>query len=115
MPTYEYSCQACGHCFEQFQSITARALRKCPQCGKLKLNRLIGSGAGILFKGNGFYETDYRSESYKQAQKKESSDSGDGTAPGKKTETTEAKGGKAESTASKKGPGSGGDSKSTSA
>jgi len=64
MPTYDYLCQACGHGFEHFQSMTAKTLRKCPKCKKLKLNRLIGSGAGIIFKGSGFYETDYRSESY---------------------------------------------------
>lgn len=79
MPTYEYSCVACGFCFEQFQSITARPLRKCPQCGRMQLNRLIGTGAGILFKGNGFYETDYRSDSYKQAQKKEGQGSSGGS------------------------------------
>ncbi len=69
MPTYEYVCNACEHAFEEFQSITAKPLRKCPGCGKLKLQRLIGTGAGILFKGSGFYETDYRSEGYSKAQK----------------------------------------------
>jgi putative FmdB family regulatory protein len=68
MPTYEYLCDACGHRFEQFQSITAAALRKCPACGKAKLRRLIGLGAAVLFKGGGFYETDYRSESYRKAE-----------------------------------------------
>lgn len=72
MPTYDYLCSACDHRFEEFQSITAAPLKKCPSCGKPKLKRLIGTGAGILFKGSGFYETDYRSDSYKQAQKKES-------------------------------------------
>jgi putative FmdB family regulatory protein len=71
MPTYEYQCQACDHQFEEFQSITAKPLSKCPQCGKVRLKRLIGTGAGILFKGSGFYETDYRSDSYKQAAKAE--------------------------------------------
>ena len=61
MPTYEYQCDACGHAFEQFQSITAGALRKCPKCRKSKLRRLLGTGAGVLFKGSGFYATDYRS------------------------------------------------------
>ena len=70
MPTYEYLCQGCEQRFEQFQSITANPLRKCPECGKMKLKRLIGSGAGIIFKGSGFYETDYRSENYKSAQEK---------------------------------------------
>lgn len=69
MPTYEYKCQACDHLFEELQSITAKPLRKCPSCGKLKLVRLIGSGAGIIFKGSGFYQTDYRSDSYHKASK----------------------------------------------
>jgi len=68
MPTYEYKCQGCGHQFEHFQSITAKPLRKCPACKTDKLIRLIGSGAGIIFKGSGFYHTDYRSDSYKNAQ-----------------------------------------------
>ena len=63
MPTYEYRCTACGHEFEEFQSITAPVKRKCPKCGKPKLERLIGIGAGVIFKGSGFYETDYRSDS----------------------------------------------------
>lgn len=69
MPTYDYQCQACGHEFEEFQSITASPLKKCPACGKLKLKRLIGTGAGVIFKGSGFYETDYRSEGYKKDEK----------------------------------------------
>ncbi len=71
MPTYEYRCNACGHQFDEFQSITAPHLKKCPECGKNKLVRLIGIGAGIIFKGSGFYETDYRSDSYKKAAKAE--------------------------------------------
>ena len=71
MPTYEYLCESCGEEFERFQSIAARSLRKCPACGKTSLKRLIGCGAGIIFKGSGFYETDYRSESYKKAEKAE--------------------------------------------
>ena len=67
MPTYEYICENCEHRFEQFQTITARALRKCPQCGKRGLKRLLGCGGGVIFKGPGFYQTDYRSESYKKA------------------------------------------------
>lgn len=67
MPTYEYQCDACGHGFELFQSMTDPVKRKCPKCGKPKLQRLIGTGAGIIFKGGGFYQTDYRSESYKKA------------------------------------------------
>ena len=73
MPTYDYHCDACDHEFEEFQSITADALTKCPVCGRKKLRRLIGGGAAIVFKGSGFYKTDYRSESYKKAAASESS------------------------------------------
>ena len=69
MPTYDYLCNNCGHKFEKFQSITANPARKCPKCKKMSLQRLVGSGAGIIFKGSGFYETDYRSENYKQGQR----------------------------------------------
>jgi len=71
MPTYEYKCDKCEHQFEQMQSITAKPLRKCPRCGKSSLRRLIGTGAGLIFKGSGFYATDYRSESYKASAKSE--------------------------------------------
>jgi putative FmdB family regulatory protein len=66
MPTYDYHCDACDHEFELYQSITAEPEKKCPECGKKKLRRLIGTGAAIMFKGSGFYTTDYRSESYKK-------------------------------------------------
>ncbi len=66
MPTYDYQCRACGAELEIFQPISESAKRKCPECGALKLNRKIGTGAGILFRGSGFYQTDYRSASYKQ-------------------------------------------------
>ena len=66
MPTYEYKCGNCDHMLEKFQSITANPIKKCPACGKMKLQRLLGTGAGLIFKGSGFYETDYRSESYKK-------------------------------------------------
>ena len=69
MPTYEYQCEACGHRFEKFQSIKAAPIRKCPECGKNSVKRLLGTGAGIIFKGSGFYTTDYRSESYQKAAK----------------------------------------------
>lgn len=67
MPTYEYICSSCGAHHEEFQSITAKPLRKCPECGRNALERQIGVGAGVIFKGGGFYETDYRSEAYKKA------------------------------------------------
>ena len=66
MPTYDYHCDGCEHDFELYQSITAEPERKCPKCKKKKLRRLIGTGAAIMFKGSGFYTTDYRSESYKK-------------------------------------------------
>src|SRR5262245_26012745 len=67
MPTYDYRCAACGHDLEVFQSITEAPKKKCPACGKRKLERRIGGGAAFLFKGSGFYVTDYRSDSYKKA------------------------------------------------
>jgi len=67
MPTYDYQCSACKHKWEEFQSIKAPATRKCPECKKLKAERLIGTGAGIIFKGSGFYQTDYRSSAYNKA------------------------------------------------
>ncbi len=67
MPTYEYACDACEHKWEEFQSIKAPATQKCPECGKKKARRLISAGGGFLFKGTGFYITDYRSDSYKKS------------------------------------------------
>ena len=75
MPTYDYRCDACGHVFEHFQAISSPLLRKCPACGKPKLKRLIGAGGGLLFKGSGFYITDYRSSSYHDAAKKDAAPS----------------------------------------
>lgn len=87
MPTYEYHCDACDYNFDEFQSMSEAPLKKCPQCKKSKLRRVFGTGAAILFKGSGFYETDYRSDSYKQGAKadqeassKSSSNGADGTA-----------------------------------
>jgi putative FmdB family regulatory protein len=108
MPTYEYKCDACEHQFEQFQSIKADPLRKCPQCGKNKLRRLIGTGAGLLFKGSGFYITDYRSESYKS---KASSESGSGAKPAESKPA--ASGSPAPSGSAPSGSGAGGSSSSS--
>ena len=72
MPTYDYVCDACKHEFEEFQMMSAKPLKKCPECGKNKLRRLIGTGAGIIFKGSGFYETDYRSAGYNKDKKADS-------------------------------------------
>ncbi len=73
MPTYEYQCDACEHNFDELQSFSDAPLVKCPACGKKKLRRVFGAGAAILFKGSGFYQTDYRSESYKAGAKAEES------------------------------------------
>jgi putative FmdB family regulatory protein len=70
MPTYEYECRKCGNRFEHFQSITSEPLKKCPRCNG-RVRRLISAGAGIIFKGQGFFATDYRSSSYREGEKKE--------------------------------------------
>lgn len=77
MPTYDYACDACGHKFELVQSMKDAAIKKCPECKKLKVHRLIGSGGGLIFKGSGFYQTDYRSSGYKESAKKDSAPSCD--------------------------------------
>src|ERR1700737_3278737 len=71
MPTYEYQGDTGQHNFDEFQSMSEKPLKKCPKCGKAKLRRVFGTGAAIIFKGSGFYQTDYRSESYKAAAKKD--------------------------------------------
>src|SRR5688572_7082735 len=87
MPTYEYKCDACGHAFEKFQSMSSAPVRKCPDCGKSKVKRLLGTGAGLIFKGSGFYITDYRSESYKTDQKGDAPATTSETKPDAKTES----------------------------
>jgi len=72
MPTYEYVCDSCGHQFEKFQSMKEPPVKICPKCKKKKVRRLIGTGAGVLFKGKGFYQTDYRSPRYEKDAKKDS-------------------------------------------
>jgi putative FmdB family regulatory protein len=86
MPTYEYICESCKHKFEAFQTISAKSLRTCPKCGRKKLKRLIGTGAGIIFKGSGFYQTDYRSENYKKAAESEKKNHDDKKKETSKTE-----------------------------
>ncbi len=77
MPTYDYECDACGHKQEVFQSISDPLLEKCPKCKKKKYRRLFGAGAAVMFKGSGFYTTDYRSDSYKKAASADSKPAGD--------------------------------------
>lgn len=99
MPTYDYKCVACDHRFELFQAMSDKPKRKCPQCGKNTLERLIGTGAAVLFKGSGFYQTDYRPESYKKAAAEDSGSSktgaeaapSGGAAPVSASGTTESK------------------------
>ena len=94
MPTYDYVCDGCGHAFELFQSMTDSVKKTCPECGKKKLRRLIGAGGAIVFKGSGFYKTDYRSDSYKQgAEADKKSSGGDG---GKKADSGPQKSGSGE-------------------
>ena len=79
MPTYSYVCEACGHKFNKFQSMTENSLKTCPQCHKRRLRRLIGAGAGLIFKGSGFYITDYarRSDASGTGQGKSKKGTGD--------------------------------------
>ncbi len=76
MPTYDYRCKLCEHEWEVFHSITAPPVKKCPSCGKAGAKRVIGAGAAILFRGSGFYQTDYRSEGYKKAAAAEAKSNG---------------------------------------
>ena len=92
MPTYEYHCDACEHNFDEFQSMKDAPLKKCPKCGKSKLRRVFGAGAAIIFKGSGFYQTDYRSESYKAAAKAEQEAAKPATAEKTATNGTASKG-----------------------
>ena len=85
MPTYDYVCDGCGHAFELFQSMTDSVKKTCPECGKKKLRRLIGAGGAIVFKGSGFYKTDYRSDSYKKGAAADSGGTSDGG--GKKSDS----------------------------
>lgn len=91
MPTYDYVCEACEHAFELFQSMKEDAKKKCPECGKQKLRRLIGPGAAIVFKGSGFYKTDYRSDSYKKAAAADKTSATAGSSDGSKSKEKKAK------------------------
>ncbi|QDU91038.1 Zinc ribbon domain protein [Pirellulimonas nuda] len=105
MPTYDYVCDACEHEFELFQSFSEPVKTKCPECGKKKLRRLFGTGAAVVFKGSGFYTTDYRSDSYKKAaesDKKSSEAKSDTKSSGSKSDKPAAK--SESKPAAKKGP-----------
>lgn len=94
MPTYDYVCSACGHEMEAFQSMKDSPLRKCPQCKRMKLSRKIGLGAGLIFKGSGFYETDYR----RPAEKKDGGGDSEAKPESKPGAQAEGKGGDSKKT-----------------
>lgn len=87
MPTYDYVCDACEHAFEEFQSISDKPLRACPKCKRKKLKRLIGAGGAVIFKGTGFYQTDYRSKEYKASAKADCAPSAPAAKPAAKSES----------------------------
>lgn len=101
MPTYDYVCKKCDHAWEEFQSITAKPTRKCPECGKAAAERKIGPGAGFIFKGSGFYITDYRSDSYKKAAEADAKSSSGGESKSETKSETKAESKPAKSESSK--------------
>jgi len=107
MPTYDYECDACSHTLEVFQGINDPVMKKCPACGKNKLRRLFGTGAAIVFKGSGFYQTDYRSEGYKKAAKADK--------PAGESSSSDKKADSKSSSADTKASSSGGESKTAAA
>ena len=109
MPTYDYECSACGHALEIFQGINDPVKKKCPECGKNKLQRQFGTGAAIMFKGSGFYQTDYRSDSYKKAAKADSksSEPKGGESKGSGDKSSKSDGGKSTASSSDQSGGSG--------
>jgi putative FmdB family regulatory protein len=109
MPTYDYVCDACDHKFELFQSIKEDAKKKCPECGKPKLRRLFGIGSAVMFKGSGFYQTDYRSDSYK---KQASADKSASEGKSSESKAADGKPSSAKESGGKDGGGKGKDSKS---
>lgn len=111
MPTYEYRCRGCGYEMEMFQAITAAPRRRCPRCQQNRLERLIGTGAALLFRGSGFYQTDYRSESYRKAAESErqsATDTGAGAAAGSTPDNTRKKNGERASRGRQRATGAGG-------
>ena len=120
MPTYDYECGSCEHEFELFQSITEPVKKKCPRCGKRSLRRLFGTGAALLFKGSGFYQTDYRSDSYRKGAEAEKKSTDNGSSKSSDSKATDTKGADGKAAESKsdggsRGAGKGGRKKLTSA
>jgi putative FmdB family regulatory protein len=112
MPTYEYECRQCRHRFEQFQSITEDPLKRCPKCGKSSLRRLFGGGLGIIFKGSGFYTTDYKRSSAVTSGNGSSRSKGSGETGGGGDSTSASSKESKTSTSSSDSGGSGGSEKS---
>jgi putative FmdB family regulatory protein len=98
MPTYDYHCQACDHTVEIFHGINEEPRTKCPECGKKKLKRLMGTGAAVMFKGSGFYQTDYRSDSYKKRASEDSKPSESKPSESKSSESKSSESGNSSST-----------------
>jgi putative FmdB family regulatory protein len=101
MPTYEYECRKCGHRFERFQSISDKPVKTCPKCKGRRVKRLVGGGAGLLFKGSGFHSTDYRSSSYREGAKQEKKSGADADSGSGKDASSKKEGGKAKDAAGK--------------
>lgn len=106
MPTYDYECDGCGHTFEHFQYISEDPITDCPECKKPKLRRLFGTGAALVFKGSGFYQTDYRSDSYKKAAEADKKSSETSKSDSSSSDSSSSKSKSAESKSSEGGGGS---------
>ncbi len=115
MPTYDYQCDACDHKFELYQGINDDKKKKCPECGKLKLRRLIGTGSAIIFKGSGFYKTDYRSDSFNKAKAADTPSEGKSTdSKGSESKSSETKASQSQKGESKSSDGKSGTAKKSS-
>ena len=111
MPTYDYKCDACEHTWEEFHSMSIEPTKKCPTCGKKKARRLIGAGGGVIFKGTGFYQTDYRSDSNKKASDADKAPSTSSDSGGKSDSTTKSDSGSKSDSGTKSASGTKSESK----